>query len=157
MTNNYFVGLLMLGSSAAIGQSIAVEATSSAGESFTNANHQVDFTLGELSVETYSAGNFSFSEGLHQGKFSMVTALEDEGQTLAVSVFPNPTIDMLSVDGLGEAVSVQVFDVSGNLMLEAPLNAHQIQMDVSSLKEGAYTIYVRSKENQLFTSKIFKK
>lgn len=157
MTNNYFVGLLMLGSSAAIGQSIAVEATSSAGESFTNANHQVDFTLGQLSVETYSSDNHNFTEGLHQGKHSIITNLNDAGDVLTVSAFPNPTMDMLQVAGVDNPVSIQIYDLKGQLVLEQPMKGQEVVMDVSTLNEGAYTIHVRSKQNQLFTSKIIKK
>lgn len=64
-----------------------------------------------------------------------------ELQNNHVSVYPNPTTGNLTVQtDLALPVNIQVFDISGKVVLTQRMNAQTYQMDLSGLAKGAYNV-----------------
>lgn len=68
-----------------------------------------------------------------------------------ISIYPNPTKDVLNFEGFNSSIKISVFDVLGKQVLEQSLNNGET-LNVSELSNGIYTIKI----NNEFSSKFIK-
>ena len=68
--------------------------------------------------------------------FSVSTATENV-QTNAILVYPNPTHDMLMIQGI-EAQTLRVYDMQGRLLMQE----NGTQVSVGNLAEGTYLLQI---------------
>lgn len=69
----------------------------------------------------------------------------------AVSVYPNPTSDFLTITGLAdfkEATAVKVFDLSGKVVLAETLKMNN-NIDLSQLNKGTYFLEITNGRNRI--------
>ncbi len=61
--------------------------------------------------------------------------------TVQLTVYPNPTQDLLFVDGLTEGETVRIYSLEGRLLMsEVALQGGLVQLNVASLAEGTYLL-----------------
>lgn len=87
-------------------------------------------------------------------KIELVTALEELGK-LGISVFPNPTSDVIQIEAKDKELSIQLIDFSGKIVQEQVLRGEQKQVDISKNASGTYFLRVL-KETKEATFKIIK-
>lgn len=151
----FFVGLLL--GSLGYGQSVSPEVTASAGEHFAGANAQLSWTIGELMVETYMMGSSQLTQGFHQTNL-IVTAVGDIAESFQVSVFPNPTIDVLNIkwSEVSGPLTLSLYDVTGKQLLsqQALDQTMSKTVDLSTYAAGSYFLQLINQESK--TIKTFK-
>lgn len=131
------------------------ELVGSAGESFINATYSMDWSVGEVATSTYTAGNFTLSEGLHQN-FITVEAV-DQVAEFGISVYPNPTSDFININSSEiENFDVLIVDVNGRSIINQNVAGNQTQIDFSNFANGIYILSI-NKNNQVETYKLIKK
>lgn len=64
------------------------------------------------------------------------TAGLNEGKLVEVSIFPNPTSDILNIEAEGELVSVSVLDLNGRILIKQ----NSSSIDVRHLSKGNYIL-----------------
>jgi len=69
--------------------SFSQEVISSQGDSYSNASGSVDFTIGEVVIDTGSDVNNEITQGFHQTNWNFL-GLDDHNPSVEVSVYPNP-------------------------------------------------------------------
>lgn len=147
-----FMSFVMLVGIDAYGQ----EVISTQGESYTNANSSMDFTIGEVVINTGSDGSNDITQGFHQTNWSFV-GLDDFSESYFVQVFPNPMMNSLWIktdDFSG--VNFVMHDANGKLILEGELDSPQTVLEVAHLEVGYYTITLIKNAQQLKTFKLIK-
>ncbi|HEX2617987.1 MAG TPA: T9SS type A sorting domain-containing protein, partial [Flavobacteriales bacterium] len=72
----------------------------------------------------------------------LTTGIDDlEGSTEALSVWPNPATDRLTIAlPSTNARTAEVLDASGRVVLTSPVRVTNNTLDVSALSSGAYTV-----------------
>ena len=84
--------------------------------------------------------------------FILDTTLYSSNKLLeSISVYPNPTNDMLFVKGIDEKFDYAILDLSGKQLLSGVGNP----ISISNLKRGSYYITVTSK-NKIYSEQIIK-
>ena len=78
-----------------------------------------------------------------------VGVAEHEG-TAAVAVYPNPTTDLVRIEGI-ESAEVQVCNALGQLV-KTVRDANEI--NVAGLPEGVYLLRIADAEGNIYTNKI---
>ncbi|WP_196896045.1 T9SS type A sorting domain-containing protein [Aureivirga marina] len=63
-------------------------------------------------------------------------------------IYPNPTSDFISLQNIGKISSLEIFDISGKLVLEQNQNFTE-KINVSSLEKEIYFINIKSKNKTL--------
>jgi hypothetical protein len=58
----------------------------------------------------------------------------------AVSVFPNPVKDVMTVQANRNINEIQVYDAAGQLIIDQTVNAKTITVNTSGLTTGIYTL-----------------
>ncbi|MEI6853500.1 MAG: T9SS type A sorting domain-containing protein [Bacteroidota bacterium] len=76
-----------------------------------------------------------------------------EVQSTQLSYYPNPANDFLMVTGADNNAKINIFDVSGRLLISK--NNDNTPIDISSINEGVYFVRIENK-NQTFTGKFIR-
>ena len=134
----------------------AQEAVSSQGETYSNANGSIDFTVGEVIINTGSNGTNDLTQGFHQTNWNFL-GVEDFAPDYQATIFPNPTQDVLNIKtSVFENVTYTLYDAQGKLVLQNILSAEQTPIQVSQLAPGAYSLTLNNETQNLKTFKLVK-
>jgi hypothetical protein len=124
------------------GQVTSPSVVSSSGDSYSNGNVIMDYTLGEIVVETHTNSTTILTQGFHQEILKITT--EVVNIDIKTKVYPNPTTNFLIVE-LEKNVNadILVYDINGKIVIKDRLNnEQQKQLDFSFLKQGNYLLHI---------------
>ena len=124
------------------GQVTTPSVVSSSGNSYNNGGVNMDYTLGEIVVETHTNSTTILTQGFHQGVLKVNTSVENID--IKTKVFPNPTTNFLIVE-LEKNVNadILVYDINGKIVIKDKLNDEQKkQLDFSFLTQGNYFLHI---------------
>ena len=144
------LGFALLGANA---QTASPELVSSAGDSFNNTSYQLDWSIGECLTATHTAGAYVLMQGFHQNTY-VITEVEDLAKDINITVYPNPTIDLLTVNLEASARPSSVLtitDLNGKVLQQVAVTTDKEQLDFSNYATGVYFLSVKQ-ENQLIKS-----
>jgi hypothetical protein len=130
------------------GQITSPSVISSSGNSYNNGGVNMDYTLGEIVVETYTNSNTILTQGFHQGILKVTTSVENID--IKTKVYPNPTTNFIIIE-LEKNVNadILVYDINGKLVIKDKLNdENQKQFDFSFLKQGNYFLHINIADKQ---------
>lgn len=65
-----------------------------------------------------------------------------ENNLLSISVFPNPTQEMLYVDGINVGETIRIFSLDGQMLLSSTAGNGTISLSVESLSNGVYLLQI---------------
>jgi len=131
----------------------AQEVVSTQGGSYSNAGGNIDFTIGEVIINTGTDGTNDLTQGFHQTNWNFV-GLEDHAPSYEAIIFPNPTSEVLNIrTSTFENVTYTLYDAQGKLILQDKLSAEQTPIQVSQLAQGSYSLTLSNETQNL---KIFK-
>lgn len=140
-------------------QSITPDVLASAGDHFSNPSGQLSYTLGELLIETETAGSNIITQGFHQPDL-LITSLTSFDPVVSANVFPNPAnlFFNVRVTGTTDPVQILVFDTQGKLMQQQTATAGSTErMDASTLPAGIYFIRITGNDGKLLhTAKLIR-
>lgn len=134
----------------------AQEVVSTQGDSYSNASGSIDFTIGEVVINTGTDGTNDITQGFHQTNWNFV-GLDDHAPDYEAIIFPNPTSDILNIrTSTFENVTYTLYDAQGKLVLQDKLSAEQTPIQVSQLAPGAYSLTLNNETQKLKTFKLVK-
>ena len=134
----------------------AQEVVSSQGETYSNANGSIDFTVGEVIINTSSNGTNDLTQGFHQTNWNFL-GVEDFAPDIQATIFPNPTQDVLNIKtSVFENVTYTLYDAQGKLVIQNILFAEQTPIQVSQLAPGSYSLTLNNETQNLKTFKLVK-
>jgi hypothetical protein len=154
--------LLLLCGTKVEGQSISRYVFGSSGTEGSVGSVLIYSNVGEMMVNTISAGTDVLTQGFEQPENIIITSLHDLGSGQNFLVFPNPVLDKFNIRYNGPGpLTVSIYTVQGALLWrERPSVFEQGLspiMDVTDLKSGIYLIMIENREGQaLQTSKFIK-
>lgn len=134
----------------------AQEVVSTQGDSYSNTSANIDFTIGEVIIDTGTDGTNDLTQGFHQTNWNFV-GLEDHAPNYEAIIYPNPTEDVLNIrTSLFENVTYTLYDAQGKLVLQDVLSAEQTPIQVSQLAPGNYSLTLNNQTQNLKTFKLIK-
>ena len=155
MRNTYILLFCFLALSSVKAQNLTPTVVSSSGNSYNNGGVNMDYTLGEIVIETFLPPATPLplvynilTQGFHQEILYIHTEVIE--LEIVSKVYPNPTTSILIVE-LEQNVTADllVYDINGRLVLEDKLQDEQSkQLDFSFLKQGNYLLHINIAEKQ---------
>jgi hypothetical protein len=134
----------------------AQEVVSTQGDSYSNASANIDFTIGEVIIDTGTDGTNDITQGFHQTNWNFV-GLEDFAPDYEATIFPNPTSEVLNIrTSTFENVTYTLYDAQGKLVMQDILSAEQTPIQVSQLAPGSYSLTLNNQIQNLKTFKLVK-
>jgi hypothetical protein len=134
----------------------AQEAVSTQGDSYSNASGSIDFTIGEVVINTGTDGTNDITQGFHQTNWNFL-GMEDFAPTYEAIVFPNPTSELLNIQTSAfENVTYTLYNAQGKMVMQDKLSAEQTPIQVSQLPSGNYSLTLNNETQNLKTFKLIK-
>ena len=134
----------------------AQEVVSTQGDSYSNGSGSIDFTIGEVVINTGTDGTNDLTQGFHQTNWNFV-GLDDNDPSYEATIFPNPTSELLNIrTSTFENVTYTLYDAQGKLILQDKLSAEQTPIQVSQLAPGSYSLTLNNQTQNLKTFKLIK-
>jgi hypothetical protein len=134
----------------------AQEVVSTQGDSYSNGSAKIDFTIGEVVINTGTDGTNDLTQGFHQTNWNFL-GVEDHAPSYEATVFPNPTSEVLNIrTSTFENVTYTLYDAQGKLVLQDKLSAEQTAIQVSQLAPGSYSLILNNRTQNLKTFKLVK-
>lgn len=134
----------------------AQEVVSTQGDSYSNASANIDFTIGEVVINTGTDGTNDLTQGFHQTNWNFL-GLDDFAPNYEAIIFPNPTQDVLNIKtSMFENVIYTLYDGLGKLVMQDILSAEQTPIQVSQLAPGSYSLTLNNQTQNLKTFKLIK-
>ena len=130
------------------GQVTSPSVVSSSGDSYSNGNIIMDYTLGEIVIETFSNNANILTQGFHQGDLKVTTSVVN--LDIKTKIYPNPTTNFLIIE-LEKNVNAEllVYDINGKIVIKDKLiNEQQKQLDFSFLNQGNYLLHINIADKQ---------
>lgn len=159
MQKTIFLVFTLLFSLAAFSQSISSSVMSASGTSFESEDFTLHFSIGEPLNTLIEDGEIMLSQGVIQITLNEVfSEVDDVTLTNAISVYPNPTTEKITVqiDHQNEPFSYKVFDINGALLQQSQLSAQTTTLNVEHLSKGAYILKILKNEKDYQTLKLLK-
>jgi len=159
------VGILLLQSilvsNNLFAQSISQDVIAASGDYFINSNGSLSWTLGEAIVETIENGNLILTQGFQQpDKITLTSIKEPLGKDYDITIFPNPTVDIINIDlanGDEEIITIHLYDMQGNKLINQKFQQRLFQLDLSSLASANYLLSLRRLNGELITTYLINK
>ena len=136
-TITLFVIVLLMGSVVC-----AQEVISSVGASQTAAEIEVSWTLGELVIETISAGSNTLTQGFHQSKLTVTSVQGVHFVEIELDVFPNPSHDFVIIqfEELVDGAAYSLFDVTGKVIERKLITSTRTVIHLENYSSGQYIL-----------------
>lgn len=112
-------------------------------------------TFNKMTVQ-YETGNYQMQTDFYRLPFESILGVENNEVT-QFSLYPNPTSEMLNVKAGVSIESIQIYNISGNLLMNEPMKDTQGSINVSSLTSGLYIAKVTLNNGTLKQLKFIKK
>ena len=134
----------------------AQEVISTQGDSYSNASANINFTIGEVVINSGTDGINDLTQGFHQTNWNFV-GVEHHASNYEATIFPNPTSEVLFIrTSRFENVTYTLYDTKGKLILQDKLSAEQTPIQVSQLAAGSYSLILNKQTQNLKTFKLVK-
>lgn len=132
------------------------EVVSTQGDSYSNGNSSIDFTIGEVVVNTGTDGTNDITQGFHQTNWNVV-GVENQVPSFEATVFPNPTSELLNIRASTfKNVTYTLYDGQGKFVLQEKLIGNETSIQVSDLATGNYSLILNNETENLKTFKLIK-
>jgi len=83
--------------------------------------------------------------------------LADFPESSSIDVYPNPTNGLVNINHNKIIEQINIFNISGKLVLKADVNSTQSTLDVSTLAKGVYILVMKDIGGKMQNRKIIKK
>src|SRR5690625_360161 len=74
-----------------------------------------------------------------------------------ITLYPNPADNFLHIENLTESVQIEIYDLSGKVLLSQEINEAEKRVNLSRLGEGIYLYQLRQQGKNIKTGKLVKK
>ena len=125
----------------------AQEAITTTGDEAVGSGGTVSYSVGQVAYITNSSADYSEAQGVQQPfEISVLTNLvELNGQSFEAQLFPNPTIDQLTLsikDFPVDDMTYLLYDLQGRQLAREPLQTEQTEILVSHLPAATYFLHI---------------
>lgn len=137
-------------------QTNAQNVISTAGENFKNDKANIQWTLGENTVETVLKNDIALTQGYNQPTIEVKALLTNDNIDFNCNVYPNPTNDYLVIDLKNKDVantSYELLDPDGKRILQNELSQTLNYLSLKNIPAGYYLLKIHDQNQK---SQIFK-
>lgn len=141
-------------------QVVMPEVISVSGDSYSNNEYVLDFTVGEVAIESLQNEQTIVTQGFHQTKLIVAAVSKAENSNFKLTVFPNPSTNRVFVQSTNRRFSptnYELLDINGKLLTKDDILTDYFEVDVSQYQQGTYLLKVcANKRNACMIYKIQK-
>lgn len=135
---------------------VAQEVVATQGDSYSSGSGSVDFTIGEVVINTGTDGTNDITQGFHQTNWHFL-GVDEHSAAFEINIYPNPTSELMYIKTIEFKNAVFVlYDVNGKLVLNGLLDSELTEIKVATLLPGEYFLSILRGEQKLKTFNLLK-
>jgi len=141
------------------GQKITAELISTAGDKFVNNTYQLDWSIGEIQIETYSNTSNIQTQGFHQSGNLPELLKSLEALPFEITISPNPTHSQIYLEVHGELLEYLEFNITnafGVILNSDKITAVHQEINLENYNTGTYILSILMNNQLLMSFKIIK-
>jgi hypothetical protein len=100
----------------------------------------------EAATMTEVPGLFDQENSAHDFTYFCPVSVEDISNNNSVSIFPNPTLDVLNIDNVNGLTEIKIVDVTGKIVESIVPGNGSTVINTSKLSSGVYFVRLKSKD-----------
>lgn len=141
-------------------QSVSQSVISPGGNTFSNNDYIVSFTIGEPVIKTFKNNNIILTQGFQQS-FSVVSATFNFNTNENIIVFPIPFKDHINIKlnkniKPGDGLNYKIYNINGHLVKKNNIYSIKTTLNTSDLSQGLFLLKVFQNEKSINTTKLIK-
>ena len=130
-------------------QIVSSQLISSGGGSYVQSNAKIEWTIGDVSIETYQKSNY-LTQGFLQGSSKIVAGINDVTNSINrnynVLVYPNPSERIFNLNfsgvSLTDKVYIIVYDLLGKMIYHENCTPQDKEINLETVAPGMYILSV---------------
>lgn len=151
MINKCLLGFFVLWSCMGYAQTAKQEISASAGGTLQGASIQLDWTLGEVTINTIQGTNYQLTQGFHQPRYVINYTESLPSKIGQFTAFPNPSNGLIKLKIELQTVSLvrlELYALNGQLLWQQDLEGQQLteQLDFQNFPAGSYYLRCMAQE-----------
>ncbi|PKN95595.1 MAG: hypothetical protein CVU43_24405 [Chloroflexi bacterium HGW-Chloroflexi-5] len=135
------------------------EATVVSGGNASGSGGSVSYSVGQIDYQAPNGSSGVITEGIQQPYEIFEIEAIDEAGNISLSVYPNPTVDFLTLeinDFDLSTLSFRLSDIQGKVLLEKEITESKSNIPMENLTSATYFLTVSDKNGMIKTFKIIK-
>ena len=140
-------------------QEISTSSINSAGTEYSNEETSMNWTIGQTATNTVSSDDMTLTQGFQQNSYTITDISADIIEAIEISVFPNPTSDIVFIELTSNEYSdliIDIFDISGKFIDCKQITESKNQIQLSQYSSDMFLINIKQDNKILKTYKIIK-
>jgi hypothetical protein len=130
--------------------------TTTGGEA-TGTGGTASYTVGQVVYTTATGTNGSVAQGVQQSYEITVLGINDPIFSAALSVYPNPTSDLLTLKvEKTEGLTIQLYDLQGKVITSKTVNSTSTNISLEAQPNAIYFLKVTKNNQVVKTFKVIK-
>lgn len=129
------------------------------GGSVSNVFGSLSYSVGQVAFHSVSNTLGSVSQGVQQAYVISTMNLEEKVFNFSLSVYPNPTTDVLNLrvgNYNQEPMNFILLDATGKLIFEGNITQEETALDIKMLPEAIYFVEINHDKQKVQSFKIIK-
>ncbi|UCH15815.1 MAG: T9SS type A sorting domain-containing protein [Bacteroidales bacterium] len=134
---------------------ISQEIITSSGDSYSNDEIILSWTIGECVTETFTGSENTITQGFQQSNYSIVTLFKSQSTNVGLNVFPVPATNYLEIKITGEnapGIGLSLIDIYGNILIFQDIISDGMIINIESLSSGVYILKAVDKNGKFLKS-----
>lgn len=127
----------------------------SSGKDISSPAGSISYSLGQIDFNSYNSQTGSVSLGVQHAYEIFVTNLSEIDKIISLQIFPNPVIDVLSLELSSienKYFNYQIYNNEGKLLEASPILSVQTLIQFKEHKPSCYFLNVVSDDNKVLKS-----
>ena len=119
----------------------------------------LSWSIGEPIIENAFNSEVILTQGFNQSTITVTTINETAGLEMNISVYPNPTIDYLSIEANTDQqkeFQINLYDLSGKLILQKDFFTEKETINMQEFQSGIYILKICTNNTNIKTYKVIK-
>ncbi len=140
-------------------QNMEREVVGSAGGQSTNNEISLQWTLGELIVNTEEEADLILCQGFHQGGEGILIKAGEPSESFEIKAFPNPTTEAILLTSKQKGTfDLTLFDLAGQALFqqEANFDNGDVRVSLADLPDAIYVLKITNDSKLISSLKIKK-
>ncbi len=112
---------------------------------FETSSMSLNWTIGEIAIETYINENIMLTQGFNQADIAVTGISEDLLTDISISFYPNPVKDIFTIktetDHMTQ-LTAEVYDLAGTKLISENINPGNTQINTERLTTSEYILKI---------------
>jgi hypothetical protein len=160
MNKLFIISLIFLTPLVADAQEPIRELISSSGNSHHNHSYYLDWSVGEVAIQTLEGTSGTLSQGFHQGILEIKPLSDNSEHDVNIAVYPNPTSSIIKLatdENFDNELIIYITTLTGSKIYQGFARDNNWQFNFRNYASGTYIIQIIKNNQKIKTFKIIKK